>query len=59
MWTYLGAGVMPEVPGVPARDLTDAEHASAVQRLGAAALRGVYVQAETETHDFPELTDAE
>lgn len=42
MWTYLGAGVMPEVPGVPARDLTDAEYKAAAERLGESALRGVY-----------------
>ena len=56
MWTYLGAGVAPEVPGVPARDLTDDEYAAACERLGEAALRGVYVN-ETEPPSVAEEPD--
>jgi len=45
MWTYKGAGGMPEVPGAPMRDITNDEHESLCERLGAAALCGVYEQA--------------
>lgn len=54
MWTYLGAGAAPEVPGVPARDLTDAEYKAAASRLGEAALAGVYVQADDDDYEDEE-----
>ena len=51
MWTYLGAGVAPEVPGAPMRDLTDDEHAALLERIPAA--RGLYAMGEPEPAPEP------
>lgn len=49
MWTYLGAGVAPEVPGAPMRDLTDDEYAALLERLPAA--EGLYAYAAPDMEE--------
>lgn len=56
---YKGAGVSPEVPGVPMFDLTDEQFATFSEIVGEAALRGVYVRDEPALVPIPDDDDEE